>query len=98
MVRFCHLTLIVAVLLTGCLHRPRICLSPPYDVPAGFSETYAAALNRSGPTFATESTGFGGSWVGPPIWIWPQFGLFGVSADEFPTMKQAEGRCDRVSF
>jgi hypothetical protein len=31
----------------GCVHAPaKICLTPPYDVPAGFSETYHAALMR----------------------------------------------------
>lgn len=45
--RFLPLAFLAAA---GCFHLPaRFCLTPAYDVPAGFSETYHAALARQEP-------------------------------------------------
>jgi hypothetical protein len=49
----------------------RICLTPPYDAPAGFSETYHAALERQAAVGMQTIAPSGGSFVGPPIFIWP---------------------------
>jgi hypothetical protein len=65
---------IVSVSLAGCFHG-HICLTPPYDAPAGFSESYHAAIQRQealGITTALPSSIVGGgTFVGPPIFAWP---------------------------
>jgi hypothetical protein len=58
----------------------RVCLTPPYDAPAGFSETYHAALARQepilqpgvGPLPTEMSAGFA---VGVPAIGLPSVGL-----------------------
>lgn len=49
-VRPCRLLPLAFLAAAGCFHLPaRVCLTPPYDAPAGFSETYHAALARGEP-------------------------------------------------
>ncbi|MBA3315516.1 MAG: hypothetical protein H0T47_19795 [Planctomycetaceae bacterium] len=57
-------------LLAGCLPG-RVCLSPPYDAPAGFSETYHASLAREQSFGVGTVLSEGGTVVGPPIFVWP---------------------------
>lgn len=46
---------LVCLAAAGCFHLPaRFCLTPAYDAPAGFSETYHAALARQEPILQPE--------------------------------------------
>ncbi len=48
--RILPLAALCALSAAGCFRLPaRVCLTPPYDAPAGFSETYHAALARREP-------------------------------------------------
>ncbi|HEX6984712.1 MAG TPA: hypothetical protein VF170_05015 [Planctomycetaceae bacterium] len=72
--RFRRLWTLVPLTLAGCLHLPaKVCLTPPYDAPAGFSETYHAALARREPVLRPDGVVLpsGGTVVGEPVLIWP---------------------------
>lgn len=65
---------VASVALAGCFHLPaRVCLTPPYDAPAGFSETYHAALARHEPALrpGIEPLPPAGVVVGTPYLIVP---------------------------
>ena len=61
---------LAALSLAGCFHG-RICLTPPYDSPAGFSESYHAAIQRQEACGVMSGVPLGGTFVGPPIFAWP---------------------------
>ena len=65
---------VASISLAGCFHG-HFCLTPPYDAPAGFSESYHAAIQRQaafGMTTAVHPNVVGsGTFVGPPIFAWP---------------------------
>jgi len=49
-VRATRILPLACLVFAGCVRVPaRFCLTPPYDAPAGFSETYHAALARQEP-------------------------------------------------
>jgi hypothetical protein len=48
--KHCRILPLACLAAAGCFRLPaRVCLTPPYDAPAGFSETYHAALARQEP-------------------------------------------------
>ena len=65
---------VAGLALVGCFHLPaRVCLTPPYDAPAGFSETYHAALAAREPLLRPGVAPLPptGMVAGPPVLILP---------------------------
>lgn len=72
--RLRRLRFLMPLSLAGCFHLPvDVCLTPSYDRPAGFSETYHAALSRQEPLLTTDGVMLAGgeTIIGPPVLIWP---------------------------
>lgn len=64
---------LMCLAMAGCVRPPaRFCLSPVYDAPAGFSETYHAALRRQEPILQPGDgpvpAGPGVNFVSGPAW------------------------------
>lgn len=73
--QLCHVFLAAAFGAGGCFHAPHVCLTPPYDAPGGFSETYHEAVFQNAEIFGGREVliSEGSTTVGPPILVWPSF-------------------------